>query len=123
LICIGLNVVKMKKQNLADSVVEFVLLQNDEELAALTVKRIANQFDVNPSYLSRRFMMDKKISLGDLILRVKIFRSTLILRENKDLTINEVARKMGFCTPGYFINVFKKYFGTSPGKYRECVRE
>jgi two-component system response regulator YesN len=113
----------MKKQNLADSVVEFVLLQNDEELAALTVKRIANHFDVNPSYLSRRFMMDKKISLGDLILRVKIFRSTLILRENKDLTINEVARKMGFCTPGYFINVFKKYFGTSPGKYRECVRD
>lgn len=111
----------MRKENLSDLVVEFVLLQNDGELAALTVKKIASNFEVNPSYLSRKFMMDKKISLGDLILRVKIFRSALILKEDSQITIKDLSERLGFCTPGYFIAVFKKYFGTSPGKYRSCV--
>ncbi len=113
---------KKEKENISDRVVEYILLQSNEELSNLTVKNIAKTFNMNPSYLSRKFLKDKKFSLGFHILRMKVFRSAALLREDKNITVMELARKMGFCTTGYFIHVFKKFFGTSPGKFRECIR-
>jgi len=110
------------KENISDMVVEHILLQTNEELSNLTVKNIAKTFNMNPSYLSRKFLKDKKFSLGFHILRMKVFRAASVLREDQDITVMELAQRMGFCTTGYFIHVFKKFFGTSPGRYRECIK-
>jgi len=114
--------VKKDKENISEMVVEYILLQSNEELSNLTVKNIARTFNMNPSYLSRKFLKDKKFSLGFHILRMKVFRAASLLREDKSITIMELARRMGFCTTGYFIHVFKKFFGTSPGKFKDIIR-
>ncbi len=111
----------MKKESTSDLVVEYILLRSDEELAEMTVKNIAQVFNLNPSYLSRQFLKDKKFSLGSYILRLKVFRAATILKDDAEITVMDLAKKMGFCTTGYFIHVFRKYFGTTPGKYREFL--
>ncbi|MCU0287593.1 MAG: helix-turn-helix transcriptional regulator [Acidobacteria bacterium] len=115
----------MKKDSkLSDRVVEFVLTREISEMANLTVKNIASALNVNPSYLSRRFSIDKKVPLGEHILQMKIYRSAflLILHDSKQLTVKQLAKSMGFCTTSYFIQAFRKLFGIGPGKYRECTK-
>lgn len=117
------NMLKHEKDNtLSDCVVEFVLTREVSEMAGLTVKNIARAFDVNPSYLSRRFVLDKKVPLGEHIMQMKIYRSALLLimKDSKELSVNELAKNLGFCTPSYFIHAFRKMFGIGPGKYRDC---
>ncbi|MCK5056553.1 MAG: helix-turn-helix transcriptional regulator [Candidatus Aminicenantes bacterium] len=112
----------MKKDNISDMVVEYILMRSDEELADLTVKNIAKAFNLNPSYLSRQFLKDKKFSLGAYLVRMKVFRTAAILREDQEVTVMELAKRMGFCTTGYLIHIFRKFFGTTPGKYRKLLR-
>ncbi len=113
-----------RNDNLPDRVVEFVLSCEIDDMANLTVKNIAEHFDLTPSYLSRRFTQEKKMTLGEHIMQMKIYRASLLLLTSgsDELTIARLAKKMGFCTTGYFIAVFKKLFGIAPGKYRECVK-
>lgn len=116
---------KFKRNNdLSDRVVEFVLSCEIDDMANLTVKNIAKHFDLTASYLSRRFAQNKKMSLGEHIVQMKIYRASLLLltSSSDELTIDRLAKKMGFCTTGYFIEVFKKMFGIAPGKYRECIK-
>jgi AraC-like DNA-binding protein len=113
-----------KDNTLSDRVVEFVLTREVSEMAGLTVKNIARAFDVNPSYLSRRFVLDKKVPLGEHIMQMKIYRSALLLmmKDSKELSVNQLAKNLGFCTPSYFIHTFRKLFGIGPGKYRDCIK-
>ena len=41
------------------------------------------------------------------------------LLENGDMNINEVALMVGYTSPSYFIQNFKKYFGRTPGTQRK----
>lgn len=113
-----------KYNNLSDRAVEFVLTREVSEMADLTVKNIARALDVNPSYLSRRFLLDKKVPLGEHIMQMKIYRSALLLTMNdsKELTVKQLAKNLGFCTTSYFIHAFRKLFGIGPGKYRDCIK-
>lgn len=111
----------MKKETLSDRVVKFVLNCPLDEFQNLTVTKIANTFNVNRSYLSRRFKQDKEFTLCEFLARERLSRSVGLLRSDSDMTISELADKMGFSNVNYFIQVFKRYYGTPPGRYREYI--
>lgn len=52
-------------------------------------------------------------------LRVEMAKRLLV---TTDLPVSEIARKVGFTTPQYFIRVFRKYGGGTPGDYRRAER-
>lgn len=111
----------MKKESLSDRVVEFVLNCPMDDFQNLTVTTIASNFNVNRSYLSRRFKQDKEFTLCEFLARERLSRSVGLLKQDKEMTINELADKMGFSNVNYFIQIFRKYYGTPPGKYREYI--
>ena len=115
--------IKMKKNNLSDRVVEFVLNCSVDEFQDLTVAKIAAAFHVNRCYLSRRFKHDKDFTLCEFLIREKLSRSVGLLRKDGDLTISELSRKMGFSNSNYFIQIFRNYYGAPPGKYREYINK
>jgi len=41
-----------------------------------------------------------------------------ILLEEKDLTVSNIAYRIGYSNVSYFSRVFKRRFGITPGKYR-----
>lgn len=112
----------MKKSNLSDQVVEFVLNCSLDEFQNLTVSKIAATFSVNRCYLSRKFKGDKDFTLCEFLIREKLNRSVGLLRENNDMTIRELSQKLGFSNTNYFIQIFKNYYGAPPGRYREYIR-
>lgn len=111
----------MKKNNLSDRVLEFVLNCSHDEFQNLNVTKIAAVFQVNRCYLSRKFKHDKDFTLCEFLLREKLSRSVGLLRENNDLTIKEISVRMGFSNPNYFIQIFRNYYGAPPGRYREYI--
>ena len=110
----------MKKNELCDRVVEFVLTRDIDELAALTVADIARTFNVSQSFLNRKFKQERNFPLREYLFREKMNRSALLLREDAGLTVKNVADIMGFQDYDYFTYIFKNHFGVPPGRYREC---
>jgi len=112
----------MKKGNLSDRVVEYVLNCSIDDFQSLTVTGLAEKFNVNRCYLSRKFKEDKEFTLCDFIIREKLSRCVNLLRDNCDMTIRELALKLGFSNTTYFIQIFKNYYGAPPGRYRDYIR-
>lgn len=113
---------KIKRDFLCNLAMEFVLTRKIEELGELTVAGIAQELNVSRSYLSRAFKKERDFSLGKYLLREKMMRAATLLSGESQMTIKELSRKMGFLDADYFAYVFKKYFGISPGRYRESKK-
>lgn len=108
--------------DISDRVVQFIVSRGIDELGDLTVNSVAQEFNMNRSYLSNRFKADKNIFMHDYILMIKILRS-LVLLESEDITVDALARKMGFSSAEYFRQVFKRNVGTTPGNYKKWHRK
>lgn len=112
----------MRKKKISDRVTEFVLTRNIEELAELKVSNIASTFAVNPSYLSRIFKGEKDITLNEFITGEKMYRSVLLLKKDKNLSMDQLAKKVGFSRADYFITLFRNYFGVHPKEFKPAVK-
>jgi AraC-like DNA-binding protein len=112
----------MKRDFLCDLAIEFVLTQKNEKLGELSVEKIARELDVSRSYLARIFKRERNFSLKEYLLREKMIRSALLLVNEPQMTVKELSQKIGFLDTDYFAIIFKKYFGISPGRYRECKK-
>lgn len=83
----------------------------------INLSDVANIAGVSVAYLSSNFSKQIKITFVDFVkyYRVKIASDLL---KNKDLSLEEIADKVGFCDASYLNRCFKKVLGVSPGKYR-----
>ena len=87
----------------------------------LGVSLIADQFNINPSQLSRSFKKHKGIGLLDYIHSVRIEHIKELLAGN--MTINDIALRTGYYNSLAMIRVYKRYEQVTPGKYREQLRK
>lgn len=88
------------------------------DLAAdLRLKTIAGKLNVNSSYLSALFRRECGCTLTEYVNRERIDRSLYLLRRTEK-TIQEIAAECGIQDVNYFIKLFKKQMGFTPGKYR-----
>ncbi len=112
---------RFTKKNIsqADKVVEYILTREVDELETLLVKSIACNFNMSRNRLWRCFKKEKNMTLEEYIFRVKITHAAVLLQENMQLSVKEIGEKLGYYSCNYFICVFKRYFGTTPGRYRE----
>ncbi len=56
---------------------------------------------------------------NDYILHLKMEKGMRLLTEDRDLTIAEIAYRLGFTNPAYFSKCFKKQFGITPVDFRK----
>lgn len=78
---------------------------------------IAKEFNITPKYSSLLIKRLLNRNFKDVLNGIRINEAKKLLSENKNIKINEVAKKVGFNNSNTFIRVFKKYVGTSPGLY------
>lgn len=86
----------------------------------LTLKRLANQFYMNPVYLGQLFKKTYGIYFKDYLLQVRIEEAKRCLRQT-DLKVYEVAEAVGFGSSDYFVTQFEKIVGNTPSKYRQKI--
>lgn len=86
----------------------------------LTLKRLANQFYMNPVYLGQLFKKTYGVYFKDYLLNVRIEKAKEHLRQT-DLKVYEVAEAVGFGSSDYFVTQFEKIVGSTPSKYRQKI--
>lgn len=84
----------------------------------LTVQKVADHFNFNPSYLSRLFKNNLDVGVKQYIMSSKL-NSAKNLLLSSSLQINEIALKTGFSDSKLFDHSFKKYNGVLPTLFRQ----
>lgn len=105
-----------KKQNLKRAMLEYV--DNHYNDNAMSLERIADEFNLNLTYISHFFKEQIGENFSDYLTRLKVEKAKGFL-QNTDLTIGEIAIKVGYANSTVLIKNFKKIEGITPGKYRE----
>lgn len=85
--------------------------------ADLSLKNIANQLNVNPTYLSSLFRKECDCTLTEYVNRKRIEYAINLLNKT-DKPINSIAFECGIQDTNYFIKLFKKHTGLTPTQYR-----
>ncbi|MCR4743334.1 MAG: AraC family transcriptional regulator [Treponema sp.] len=84
----------------------------------LSLEAVACQFNVNKSYLLRVFKESTGLTVNNYILQKRILKAKNELRFSSK-TLDLIAEECGLEGANYFIRVFKKIEGITPGEYRK----
>lgn len=101
-----------------DEKVQQAVAYIDEHLEEpLTIQRIARSVNISKSVLYNRFHACFQCTVSAYINSERVERSIPLLIKT-DLSMEEIAQKVGFSNASYFGRIFKKLKNTSPLKYR-----
>ena len=89
--------------------------------STFTVRQLAKLAGLSETRFKSRFKTETGIPPADYVMRKKIDRAQLLFQSN-DLTVTEVAMRLGFSTSHYFATVFRRYTGQTPSQYRQHCR-
>ncbi len=88
-------------------------LENDVSLT-----ETARHCAISPSYLSRVFVKETGQCFSMYVSEEKIKKAKEWL-ENQEMSVSEIGDRLGFNETGYFIKIFKRNVGMTPGMYRK----
>ena len=83
----------------------------------LSLSLVSQTLGITPTYLSAFFIREVGVGFNEYISGLRTDLAKRLLRET-NLKIHEVAERCGFRSASYFIVVFRKQTGMSPGEYR-----
>lgn len=79
----------------------------------LTVQKIADELNVNCSYLSRIIKNKFGHSTVDYLINFRMLKAKFLL-ENSDHTVTMISRAVGYLNPLSFSRAYKRIYGHSP---------
>ena len=85
---------------------------------SLTLDQLAALVHVNKYYMSHSFSKEFGISPISYLISRRIDESKHLLRDT-DLSLSQIAHTLGFSSPSYFSQSFRRLVGTSPLAYRK----
>lgn len=84
------------------------------------ISDIASYIGITRSYLTHIFKQKLHISPQEYLLSYRLDQGSRLLRTT-DLSIQEVARRIGYDNPLTFSKIFKNAYGLSPKNYRKQI--
>lgn len=97
-------------------VITYIQLHLEDELS---LSRLADYFQKNPSVLSNNFRKETGLTLTHFIQQTRI-QEAIRLFNTTDMSVSEVALAVGYQDFSYFSKVFTRQVGYSPRKYKLC---
>lgn len=88
---------------------------------ALTLEQLAEKVHMNKYYLVHTFKDEYGISPINYMISRRIVESKYLLAET-DLSLAQIAQLLGFSSPSYFSQAFRKAQGISPIDYRKSAK-
>lgn len=93
-------------------------IQSNYTNSNMTITEIADFFEVHPVYLSKVFREVSEEGLLDYINRIRVERAKQLIME-QHFSLEDLSKAVGFCNTKTFTRAFKKYVGTTPGRFKE----
>lgn len=88
---------------------------------ALTLEHLAEEAHMNKYYLSHTFKREYGDSPINYMIAKRINESKYLLAET-DLSMSQIAQLLGFSSPSYFSQVFRRTQSVSPLEYRQITK-
>ncbi|WP_020620683.1 response regulator [Paenibacillus daejeonensis] len=85
----------------------------------VTLEVISEQVHVSPAYFSRLFMRETGRTFVDYLTGLRLDEARKLLRHS-ELTVYEVAERVGYRNARYFLKLFKASQGLTPTEYRQA---
>ena len=103
-------------ENTVQMVIDYIRLNYNNDI---TLKDLAeNVFFLNGSYLSHLLKIKTGKNYLTYLTEIRMEKAEELLRES-EMTVTEIAGLCGYNDISKFIQVFKKYYGKTPKRYRE----
>lgn len=84
----------------------------------LSIQELADMIGYTKYYLSRKFKAEMGVSVTEYVKAARIERAKLLL-STTDLSIQEIADILRFCSRSYFGTVFLQVVGCTPTEFRQ----
>lgn len=84
----------------------------------VTLDELSEKFSYSKPHICNLIKTNTGRTLTDLINAQKLAKAELLLK-NTDCSIEEIASRIGFTSADYFTRLFKKNYGTTPGRFRK----
>lgn len=84
----------------------------------LSLDKLADEFHLNPAYISRQFKEHAEGNFIDYLIEIRINAAKELLKD-KTVRIYDVSEAVGYTNSRSFMRSFKKYTGLTPTEYRE----
>ena len=92
-------------------------IENDYGNPDLSLAYLNDKFGVSGKYIGQLFKDEFGENFLEFLVRVRMENAKNMLRE-ENVSVREIAERVGYTTPIAFIRAFKKQFGMTPGEYR-----
>lgn len=86
-----------------------------------STEQIAERLGVSRATLDRAFADDVGLSPSKMLMRLRLNEAKHLITST-DLTLAEIADRLGYCNPAYFTNVFRDSEGIAPKEWRKRQR-
>lgn len=87
----------------------------------VSIELMATTLGFSRAYLSRVFKRHTGMTPVEFLLRLRIDHARRLLRERRELTVEQIAASVGFQDPLYFSKQFRRICGMPPTAYRESM--
>ncbi|WP_276500760.1 substrate-binding domain-containing protein [Terrimonas pollutisoli] len=98
------------------------LVENNLSNEDFAVDDICKKIGISRVQLYRKVKALIGYNVNDYILNVRLQKAKFLLAK-ENLTISEVAFRVGFSSQGYFSTVFKSKFGVTPSEFKDKKKE
>ena len=104
------------ENTLIDKIRQIILDHLDDE--KFDVSHLASEIGWSKSHTSRKVKSITGISANQFIKETRLQEAARLIL-NSDHNAAEISYKVGFSSPSYFNKCFSKYYGVTPGEYKE----
>ena len=87
-------------------------------VTGITIDQAAREMGTNRSYLSKYLNEVRHMTFYEWVARMRIAESKSLMLDDRSLSIEQVASRVGFSSASTYSNTFKKFEGVSPNRWR-----
>jgi len=94
------------------------ILQMVESGTTFTIRDLALELNLTPSYLQRLFKHETGVCMGEWLSEQRLQRAAHLLA-NSYMSVKEIAHTVGYEHSSSFIRAFERRFAQAPARYRK----
>jgi len=96
-------------------------MQNNLSKAAISINKLASLFGMSQRNFTRRFRVATNMTPLQYLQSQRLLEAKELL-QNSNLSISEIAYRVGYVDVSYFTKLFKQFVSLTPKQYRTMVR-
>lgn len=109
-------------QELSVPIRKFITFVRKHFMRDISLDEIAEHLDLHPNYFCSVLKKETGMTFLQYLHKVRIEKAKELLAHPDQLTMEKIARSVGFESPRHFYKVFKQFTGHTPAAYKQIER-